>query len=258
MENVLHRVSQLVDTVDDDRFDRCLFDFFDDQLSVAQCTVFLLPHSGAPRVVAAEGRSEVLSTSAKALATDYAAQDIKSDPNFGLYLRRAGDKQPAWQHYTGQATSSAAYRVKFYDEPSLRSDMTLSVSTEQGMLLTSLYRTRDEREFSPHDQEIARPFVSLYLSLIRQHLRSTDRAERRRPHTHAERRAHVKGILSTTTLSARESEICSMIVLGHTTHGISLHLGISENTVATHRKRAYSKLGIATQNELFQLCLEAS
>lgn len=37
-----------------------------------------------------------------------------------------------------------------------------------------------------------------------------------------------------------------------------LDLHISESSVVTYRKRAYEKLGIATQNELFALCLDAS
>ncbi len=52
-------------------------------------------------------------------------------------------------------------------------------------------------------------------------------------------------------LTQREAEICASIALGYTTLGISLKLGISINTVATHRKRAYAKLGISSQNELF-------
>lgn len=52
-------------------------------------------------------------------------------------------------------------------------------------------------------------------------------------------------------LTPREAEICSGIILGYTVVGLSLNLGISINTVATHRKRAYAKLKISSQNELF-------
>jgi DNA-binding NarL/FixJ family response regulator len=40
-------------------------------------------------------------------------------------------------------------------------------------------------------------------------------------------------------------------VLGYTVLGMSLNMRISVNTVATHRKRAYTKLRISSQNELF-------
>jgi DNA-binding CsgD family transcriptional regulator len=57
-------------------------------------------------------------------------------------------------------------------------------------------------------------------------------------------------------LTPREAEICAGIMIGHTTVGLSLTLGISMNTVATHRKRAYAKLGITSQNGLFALYLK--
>ena len=52
-------------------------------------------------------------------------------------------------------------------------------------------------------------------------------------------------------LTRREAEVCASIVLGRKVAGTSRKLNISAHTVATHRKRAYSKLGIGSQNELF-------
>lgn len=59
-------------------------------------------------------------------------------------------------------------------------------------------------------------------------------------------------------LSYREADVCAQIVMGYTAFAISLNLGLSVNTVATHRKRAYAKLGISAQTELFNYCLRNS
>lgn len=48
----------------------------------------------------------------------------------------------------------------------------------------------------------------------------------------------------------RENEVCTRIIYGISTLGIALELEISEETVVTYRKRAYHRLGIATQREL--------
>jgi DNA-binding CsgD family transcriptional regulator len=56
-------------------------------------------------------------------------------------------------------------------------------------------------------------------------------------------------------LTEREADVCARIVLGMSTTGIALDLRISKNTVATLRKRAYDRLGISSQNELFAICL---
>lgn len=41
-------------------------------------------------------------------------------------------------------------------------------------------------------------------------------------------------------------------MLGYSTLAFGLRLGVSLNTVATHRRRAYLKLGVCSQNELFE------
>jgi DNA-binding CsgD family transcriptional regulator len=51
-------------------------------------------------------------------------------------------------------------------------------------------------------------------------------------------------------LSARERHVARLILQGHSSLSIGLHLGISLATVKTHRKNAYAKLNISTQSEL--------
>lgn len=60
-------------------------------------------------------------------------------------------------------------------------------------------------------------------------------------------------VVNGVRLAPRETQVCALILEGHTNLGISLHLGISENTVRTLRQRAYAKLGISTMGELFTL-----
>ncbi|MGE4322172.1 MAG: LuxR C-terminal-related transcriptional regulator [Sphingobium sp.] len=56
--------------------------------------------------------------------------------------------------------------------------------------------------------------------------------------------------LSPEPLSRRERDVCARILFGMSTAGIALDLSISEQTVITHRKRAYQRLSIASQREL--------
>lgn len=58
-------------------------------------------------------------------------------------------------------------------------------------------------------------------------------------------------------LSDREREVIRMVLRGHSSNSIGLNLDISVTTVKTHRKRAYAKLGIATQSELLSLFLDS-
>lgn len=51
-------------------------------------------------------------------------------------------------------------------------------------------------------------------------------------------------------LARREIEVGAGILMGVTSLGIALRLGIGEQTVLTYRKRLYQRLGISTQREL--------
>lgn len=56
-------------------------------------------------------------------------------------------------------------------------------------------------------------------------------------------------------LTGRELDVLARILVGMTSEGIALDLGIGVNSVLTYRKRAYSRLGITSQSQLFSLCL---
>lgn len=51
-------------------------------------------------------------------------------------------------------------------------------------------------------------------------------------------------------LPRRELEVCSRILYGLSTIGISLDLGVGEESVKTYRKRAYQRLNIGCEREL--------
>ncbi|WP_417454599.1 helix-turn-helix transcriptional regulator [Kiloniella sp.] len=54
-------------------------------------------------------------------------------------------------------------------------------------------------------------------------------------------------------LTRREKHIMDLILSGHGSEAIGLHLGIALPTVKTHRRNLYRKLGISSQAELFAL-----
>ncbi|MFK8035261.1 MAG: helix-turn-helix transcriptional regulator [Hyphomicrobiales bacterium] len=56
-------------------------------------------------------------------------------------------------------------------------------------------------------------------------------------------------------ITAREKEIVTLVLRGHSSGSIGQVLGISEGTVKIHRKNAYDKLKISSQAELFSMFL---
>ena len=56
-------------------------------------------------------------------------------------------------------------------------------------------------------------------------------------------------------LTGREKDVCLRILSGFSSEAIAAELGISLHSALTYRKRAYVKLGISAQNELFAMVL---
>ena len=52
-------------------------------------------------------------------------------------------------------------------------------------------------------------------------------------------------------LTKKEQEVIQLILRGHNSESVSHRLGIAWNTVRGHRQRAYSKLRVTSQGELF-------
>ena len=56
-------------------------------------------------------------------------------------------------------------------------------------------------------------------------------------------------------LTGREQEVCLRILAGFSSEAISADLDIGLQSTLTYRKRAYQKLGISSQSELFAIVL---
>ena len=53
-------------------------------------------------------------------------------------------------------------------------------------------------------------------------------------------------------LSVRELQVSARILFGISALGISIDLGLGEDTIATYRKRLYARLSIGSRHELMQ------
>lgn len=54
-------------------------------------------------------------------------------------------------------------------------------------------------------------------------------------------------------LTQRELDVCARTLIGLTAEGIALDLNIKKTSVLTYRKRAYARLGVSSQTQLFRL-----
>ncbi|MEP3423342.1 LuxR C-terminal-related transcriptional regulator [Ascidiaceihabitans sp.] len=131
-------------------------------------------------------------------------------------------------------------------------ELALTVELANGMMgEMSLARPSDLGGFLPQMVARLQPFYPLFATAFRQ-------LWERHPNNTAisnERRAPLEDFAN-DILSFREAEIVQLILKGHSSLSISLTLSIALPTVKTHRRNAYAKLGISSQQQLFHAFLQ--
>ena len=149
----------------------------------------------------------------------------------------------------------AEYRDRLYGEPGIAGKMALILRQPGQVISVSLYRDRSDGAFTKRDvAKIGRCGQTLAAALEK-HLSLTDNVMS--PTVQNIEDALMR-LDASRPLSEREASVCARVVMGYTNEGASLDLGLSYHSVATYRRRAYDKLGITSQNELFALLLSRS
>jgi len=253
----LDLIGDLVSRLGSDRFDESFFRLFDEILGIDHCTVFEYFGEEKARIIMTVGKSFDSVSKDRSLAYDYINGFFHEDPYFLELIDRDESEDPRWRRGDPSKIEDDDYREKFYESPNLAHELILSHKDKDHTLISTLYRSESKGAFTDKDQRQASQYVGLSLKLLHKHIEllKYEFDIEGRPTTKPHQRIFDL-VVNLGTLSHREAEVCAMILQGYTTHGISLNLDISVNTVSTHRKRAYQKLGIATQNELFCRCFD--
>ncbi|MCC6211130.1 MAG: helix-turn-helix transcriptional regulator, partial [Burkholderiales bacterium] len=154
-----------------------------------------------------------------------------------------------------ESLADAEYRDSCYLRAGLLERVSVAASEGGQQVFLNLYRLEPSGPFSAGEIATIDDLSPLLAALAVKHvsmlgmlLRSRDRGDRLA--AIAARLHALDG-----RLTRRETEVLSRILLGVSSEGISLDLGIGVNTVLTYRKRAYARLGVTSQAELFSLCL---
>ena len=249
-------VGDLVENLGSSNFDSCFFRFYDEVIGIAQCTVFDFPENGQANIILAVGKSARFDRSAKSLAYDYIHGFYRGDPYLNEPINKEFNEHPTWSKVEPSAIEDSEYRRKFYDQPNLAHKLVLLFRDKKHTLTASLYRSSSQGDFTVEEETRAGSYIHLSLTFLNRHILMLQPVFKNNKEAADSRFRQVFELLGRCGLSPRETEICTMILLGYTTIGIGSKLSISTNTVATHRKRAYAKLGIASQNELFCRCFD--
>ena len=161
----------------------------------------------------------------------------------------------ALRHLRRDALTDEHYREACFARAGLLERLTVAVADTGQLVLLNLYRLDASGPFAAREIAAVADLSRFLAALAIRHvgtlgmlLRSRDRGDRI-----AALAARLHAL--DDSLTARERDVLSRVMLGMTSEGIALDLGIGLNTVLTYRKRAYARLGVSSQAELFSLCL---
>lgn len=250
-------IGELIESLGTKDFDDLFFRLYDEVMGIAHCTVFEYFGSEQARIILAVGSVHEDQVTAKSLAYDYVNVFFHEDPYLLALMEEDEAELPEWRKTDPTTIKDDEYREKFYDQPEFAHELVLPYKDDRRAIIATLYRSKEQGPFTDREEKRASLYVKLSLKLLNKHIQmlSLNAEETGLPAVKPYYRVYDL-MMNRFSLSPREVEICAMILVGYTTVGIALNLEISTNTVATHRKRAYQKLGIATQNELFCMCFE--
>lgn len=257
----LKSVADVAQAIGQSSFEQRLFELLNRVLHIDHCVVFTFtPLEGPGHLFT---RSKMPDDEAQELARDYVAKYYRRDPHFAEASAAGGEPETRPFHPRLAEEYDADYRDHFF----LQHDLVDKISTigrvDEGNVYCNFWRMGDSGPYSKREEKLLASVLPLLTSLISAHFRLVkSTADTLTADAPAAARSLIHSVISRRVepfnrLTGREAEICERILVGYTSLGISLDLGIAISSVNTYRRRAYEKLGIAAQNELFSLCLEA-
>jgi DNA-binding CsgD family transcriptional regulator len=173
------------------------------------------------------------------------------DPNLSLPAQSG----VVFRHLRRDAIVNTDYRKACFVRAGLLERLTVAAAEAGQLVLLNLYRLDPSGPFAAGEiaavEELSRFLAALaikHVGTLGMLLRSRDRADRIAA---LAARLHARD----GRLTMRERDVLSRVMLGVTSEGIALDLGIGLNSVLTYRKRAYARLGVSSQVELFALCM---
>jgi len=228
------------------------FLFLNDFIKIDSCAIFKV---SADKISGAEHLCTFGSLEpdlAELLADDYVKNGFKNDPMVQTALLSSKVRV---RRLPGSSYSSS-YRSQYFKKAKLIDKVSSIHASRNVLFLVNFYRTEQHGLFETsefRDLERLAPiigrFVLRHVRLAREGQILIDGYEQR-----------ITRLLEDNTqifyrLSPRERQVCKQILLGIEEKNAARDMGITLNTIITHRRRAYGKLNIQSKTDLFQLAL---
>jgi DNA-binding CsgD family transcriptional regulator len=219
---------------------------------ISQCTIFAYEFGNRPRTVSvADHRGGRF---LRDVADIYSKLFYVLDGNQGI-VSNASAAKPGAAMVMHQQTSDdivhEGYRAACYSDPNVCDRLSLLLQPADDIWLSiNLYRDRAHANFQPREIALVEALAPLIGHAARHHYALYGQSQLGIPQLML---ARVRSLCP--ALAKRELDVVRGVLEGRTAVEISEILGIKPASVVTYQKRAYQRLGISSQRQLFALCL---
>lgn len=184
----------------------------------------------------------------------YLSHHYLNDPN-QEYRDQLSPGQVLMQSLQLDDINNHSYQALWHRQFQLRYRNSLLFQADKGLYCLNLYRR--SQAFSEAEGRYLQANAQLLATLAIKHSRLAGSLSKFQTRdTQLKELAH-RISQQSNKLTEREQQVCARILLGLSSEGIALDLNIKAASVHTYRKRAYLKLAISSQNELFALCINS-
>jgi DNA-binding CsgD family transcriptional regulator len=226
-------------------FPKVLIDTLRRQAGVGHCMVFALTRAGATECLLDAGN---IPTGGD-LGAAYAGQFHESDPNRDA-LFEGEDSTPIALPSFAPRMYGARYRKIFFNDSDIVDKCATAIWVDDTCFYVNFYRITSQGRFGDAERARLQAIAPAIGASVARHFQQVATAT---PDQSLAMLFATRAPLS--VLTPREQEVCRHILLGFSSEAISRALGISLHSTLTYRKRAYERLGISSQNELFSIVL---
>jgi DNA-binding CsgD family transcriptional regulator len=175
-----------------------------------------------------------------------------ADPNRDAIFENQGIGTPIVLPAFARRMYSGNYRKIFFEDSRIVDKLAAAIWVAQTCFYVNFYRTTSQGRFASGEVERLRTVAPAVSAAVARHFQHE-------PVSPGDPDRTLEALFASGTpfvrLTGRERAVCLRIVSGLSSEAISADLGVSLHSTLTYRKRAYEKLGISAQNELFAIVL---
>ena len=224
-------------------FPNILIDTLRRQAGVGHCMVFALTREGAARCLLDAGNIPIGGD----LGAAYAGQFHESDPNRDALFDGEGNAPIVLPAFAPRMYG-ARYRKIFFNDSGIVDKCASAIWTGDTCFYVNFYRIAAQGRFDDEQRRRLEAIAPAIAASVARHFQASAPPDQTLAALFATR-------LPLADLTPREQDVCRRILSGFSSEAISQALGISLHSTLTYRKRAYERLGISSQSELFAIVL---